>query len=135
MGRHAFRDKYSTLLRALGTAPSVRKQLLRHADIQAILKIHKQTVSFEKRGPALKGFEADTDQQESHDAAIQWFATSLGSMSWRYFSRYAFSVTWEVISHREVFIWRRAKTAVIQLCIHPVSVHQVPQPTSLFEAQ
>jgi hypothetical protein len=44
-------------------------------------------------------------------------------------------LTWEVKSHTEVLNWRKAKTAVIQFCIHPVSVRQAPQPTSLFEAQ
>jgi hypothetical protein len=48
---------------------------------------------------------------------------------------YIFSATSEVKSHREVLIPRRPKTAVIQLCIDPVSVHQASQPMSLFEPQ
>ena len=52
IGWHTFRHTYSTLLHALGAAPAVQKELLRHADIQTTMNIYTQAVSEDKRGAA-----------------------------------------------------------------------------------
>jgi len=49
LGWHTFRHTYSTLLHALGTAPAVQKELLRHANIQTTLNIYTQAVTADKR--------------------------------------------------------------------------------------
>ncbi len=54
VGWHTFRRTYSTLLHALGTAPVVQKELLRHADIRTTLDIYTRAVSGEKRKAASK---------------------------------------------------------------------------------
>ncbi len=54
IGWHTFRHTYSTLLHALGTAPAVQKELLRHADIQTTMNIYTQAISSEKREAASK---------------------------------------------------------------------------------
>jgi len=54
IGWHTFRHTYSTLLHALGTAPAVRKELLRHSDIQTTLNIYTQAVTSAKREAASK---------------------------------------------------------------------------------
>jgi integrase len=54
VGWHTFRRTYSTLLHALGTAPVVQKELLRHADIRTTLDLYTRAVSGEKRKAASK---------------------------------------------------------------------------------
>ena len=54
IGWHTFRHSYSTLLRALGAAPAVQKELLRHADIQTTMNIYPQAVTPAKREAASK---------------------------------------------------------------------------------
>src|SRR2546426_8449140 len=54
IGWHTFRHTYSTLLHALGTAPAVQKELLRHSDIQTTLNIYTQAVTSAKREAASK---------------------------------------------------------------------------------
>jgi len=54
LGWHAFRRTYSTLLHALGTAPVVQKELLRHADIRTTLDIYTRALSKEKREAVTK---------------------------------------------------------------------------------
>jgi integrase len=54
LGWHTFRHTYSTLLHALGTAPVVQKELLRHANIQTTLNVYTQAVSADKRDAASK---------------------------------------------------------------------------------
>ena len=54
VGWHTFRRTYSTLLHALGTAPVVQKELLRHADIRTTLDIYTRAVSSDKRKAASK---------------------------------------------------------------------------------
>jgi integrase len=49
IGWHTFRHTYSTLLHAMGAAPAVQKELLRHANIQTTLNVYTQAVSEEKR--------------------------------------------------------------------------------------
>jgi len=44
----------STLLHALGTKPTVQKELLRHADITTTMNAHTQAISAEKREAASK---------------------------------------------------------------------------------
>jgi len=46
---HTFRHGYSTLLHALGAAPAVQKELLRHASIQTTMNIYTQAVTRAKR--------------------------------------------------------------------------------------
>jgi integrase len=53
-GWHTFRHTYSTLLHALGTAPAVQKELLRHANIQTTLNVYTQAVTADKRDAASK---------------------------------------------------------------------------------
>jgi integrase len=48
-GWHTFRHTYSTLLHALGTAPAVQKELLRHANVQTTLNVYTQAVTADKR--------------------------------------------------------------------------------------
>ena len=59
VGWHTFRRTYSTLLHALGTAPVVQKELLRHADIRTALDIYTRAVSGEKRKAASKVAQID----------------------------------------------------------------------------
>lgn len=54
VGWHTFRHTYSTLLHALGAAPAVQKELLRHSDIQTTMNIYTQAVSSDKREAASK---------------------------------------------------------------------------------
>jgi integrase len=54
LGWHTFRRTYSTLLHALGTAPVVQEELLRHADIRTTLDIYTRAVSKEKREAVTK---------------------------------------------------------------------------------
>jgi integrase len=54
VGWHTFRHTCSTQLHALGTAPAVQKELLRHADIQTTLNIYTQAISADKRDAASK---------------------------------------------------------------------------------
>jgi len=49
IGWHIFRHTYSTLLHALGTAPAVQKELLRHANIQTTFNLYTQALTSEKR--------------------------------------------------------------------------------------
>jgi integrase len=51
---HMFRLTYSTHLHALGAAPAVQKELLRHADIQTTMNIYTQAVTSAKREAASK---------------------------------------------------------------------------------
>ena len=53
-GWHTFRHTYSTLLHALGTAPAVQKELLRHANVQTTLNLYTQAVTPDKREAASK---------------------------------------------------------------------------------
>ena len=52
IGWHTFRHSYSTLLHALGAAPAVQKELLRHANIQTTIDIYTQAVTPAKREAA-----------------------------------------------------------------------------------
>jgi integrase len=54
IGWHTFRHSYSTLLHALGAAPAVQKELLRHANIQTTMNIYTQAVTTAKREAASK---------------------------------------------------------------------------------
>jgi integrase len=54
IGWHTFRHTYATLAHALGTAPAVQKELLRHADITTTLNIYTQAVTADKREAASK---------------------------------------------------------------------------------
>jgi integrase len=54
IGWHTFRHSYSTLLHALGAAPAVQKELLRHANIQTTMNIYTQAVTPAKREAASK---------------------------------------------------------------------------------
>jgi integrase len=54
IGWHTFRHSYSTLLHALGAAPAVQKELLRHANIQTIMDIYTRAVTLAKREAASK---------------------------------------------------------------------------------
>jgi integrase len=54
IGWHTFRHSYSTLLHALGAAPAVQKELLRHANIQTTMNIYTQAISADKREAATK---------------------------------------------------------------------------------
>lgn len=54
IGWHTFRHSYSTLLHALGAAPAVQKELLRHANIQTTMDIYTQAVMPAKREAASK---------------------------------------------------------------------------------
>jgi integrase len=54
IGWHTFRHTYSTLLHALGTAPAVQKELLRHADIRTTLNVYTQAIPAAKREAASK---------------------------------------------------------------------------------
>jgi integrase len=54
IGWHQFRHTFSTLLHALGTAPAVQKELLRHANIQTTMNLYTQAVSQAKREAASK---------------------------------------------------------------------------------
>jgi len=54
IGWHTFRHSYSTLLHALGAAPAVQKELLRHANIQTTMDIYTQAVTPAKREAASK---------------------------------------------------------------------------------
>ncbi len=54
IGWHTFRHTYSTLLHALGAAPAVQKELLRHANISTTLNVYTQAVTSEKREAASK---------------------------------------------------------------------------------
>ena len=48
------RHSYSTVLQALGAAPAVQKELLRHANIQTTMNVYTQAVSAAKREAASK---------------------------------------------------------------------------------
>jgi integrase len=54
IGWHTFRHSYSTLLHALGAAPAVQKELLRHANIQTTMDIYTRDVTSAKREAASK---------------------------------------------------------------------------------
>jgi len=58
IGWHTFRHSYSTLLHALGAAPAVQKELLRHADIHTTLNLYTQAVTSAKREAASKVVDA-----------------------------------------------------------------------------
>jgi integrase len=52
IGWHTFRHTYSTLLHALGAAPAVQKELLRHANIQTTMDIYTRALTPAKREAA-----------------------------------------------------------------------------------
>jgi integrase len=54
IGWHTFRDTDSTLLHAVGTSPTVQKELLRHTEIQTTLNVYTHAMTPDKREAASK---------------------------------------------------------------------------------